>query len=170
MEFYVVDSINKNIRHRVLYDDVIMCQSHKNGCSIILDNRPSIFLKNTIDSVYDFYFRRHNAFIRSSAHHIVNTKHIVSAEEKKYSAELLLILTKNNQATLRGSHDYAYFILNGEYRPKKMAAKDSDEKDAIILSDIKKVNDIVREIKLKTGEDVSSRYVVKRYKQLKIQS
>ena len=170
MEFYVVDSINKSIRHRVLYDDVIMCQSHKNGCSIILNNRPSIFLKNTIDSIYDFYFRRHNTFIRSSAHHIVNINHIVSAEEKKYSGELLLMLTNKNQATLRSSHDYAYFILNGEYRPKKIAAKDSDEKDAIILSNTKNVRDIVSEIKLKTGEDVTSRYVVKRYKQLKIQS
>lgn len=170
MEFYVIDSINKNIRHRVLYDDVIMCQSHKSGCSIIIDNRPNIFLKNTIDSVYDFYFRKQKSFIRSSAHHIVNTRHIVSAEEKKYAAELLLILTKNNQATLRSSHDYAYFILYGEYRPKKSLTEDSNEKDAIILSDTKNVRDIVSEIKLKTGEDVSSRYVVKRYKQLKIQS
>lgn len=169
MEFYVIDSMNKSIRHKVLYEDVIMCHLYRGGCVIVLNKKPDIPMKNTIDSIYDFYFKRHKSFIRASANHIVNTQHIISAEEKKYSNELSLTLTNNNKAILRRSHDYAYFILNGEYKTKKTQTEDSEAKDVIIMSDIKNVRDVVEAIKKTTGEDVSPRYVVKRYKQLKIQ-
>jgi hypothetical protein len=169
MEFYVVDSVNKSIRHKVLYEDVIMCHLHRGGCVIVMAKRPDIPMKNTIDSIYDFYFKRNKSFIRASSNYIVNTHHIISAEERKFSNEILLTLTNNNKAVLRRSHDYAYFILNGEHRPKKNQIEDSDAKDAIIMSDIKNVHDVVEAIKKTTGEIVNSRYVVKRYKQLKIQ-
>jgi hypothetical protein len=170
MEFYVVDSMDKNIRHRVLYEDVIMCHLHRGCCVIVLAKKPDITMKNSIDSIYDFYFKKNKSFIRASANYIVNTNHILSAEEKKYSSELSLTLTNNNKAMLRRAHDYAYFILNGEYKNKTTQIQDSDAKDDIILSDIKNAHDIVAAIKKLTGEDVSVRYVVKRYKQLKIQS
>lgn len=167
MEFYVIDSTDKRIRHRVSCEDIIMCYSFKDGCYIVLVNRPDIVLKNSIDSIYDFYFKKLPMFIRSSANHIINTNHIITAEERSYSDEMLITLTNNNKAMLRRGHEYAYFILNGHKKPKA-GIKNSEDKDKIIMSDIKDAKQIVQEIYEATGERVNTRWVVKRYKELKI--
>ncbi len=118
--------------------------------------------------MYDFYFKKLSMFIRSSANHIINTNHIITAEEKPYSEELLITLTGNNKAALRKGHDYAYFILNGQKRGTTVV-ENSEAKDQIIMSEITDVKKIVNEIYKQTGETVTTRWVVKRYKQLKIQ-
>lgn len=169
MEFYVVDSENKKLRHRVPYADVISCHSVTGGCTIVLNGRPSITLKNSIDVVFDFYFKKITGFIRSSENFIVNTSHILTAEEREFSSNIQLTLTGNNIVMLRRSHDYAYFIMNGQMR-RKAAIINCDVKDKLVMSDIKDIRQIVTEIRKATGEAVSSRWVLKRYKQLKIQS
>jgi hypothetical protein len=165
MEFYVTDSVNNNLRHRVVYDDVIFCHSFADGVILHLHNKSNIILKNSVDVIYDFYFKKPSQFIRSSEHHIVNTSHIKSAEE--LGNEIVLHLTNDLKAKLRRSHEYAYFIINGQKKVKD-AIENCEVKDALVMSEIKDIRQIVDSIKKATGDVVTSRWVVKRYKQLKI--
>ena len=136
---------------------------------MVINNKPNIILKNSIDVVFDFYFKNIPGFIRSSENFIVNTSHILTAEETEFSSTIRLTLTGNNSVMLRRSHDYAYFILNGHVR-KKTPITNCDVKDALVMSDVKNVRDVVTEIKKATGESVTARWVIKRYKELKIKS
>lgn len=165
MEFYVTDSVNKNLKHRVVYDDVIFCHSFAGGVILHLHNKSNIILKNSVDVIYDFYFKKPSQFIRSSEHHIVNTSHITTAEE--LGNEIVLHLTDGLKATLRRSHEYAYFIING-HKKEKNSVENCEIKDALVMSDVKDIKEIVNAIKKTTGDVVTSRWVVKRYKQLKI--
>jgi hypothetical protein len=171
-ELYIVDGSNKNVRHRLEYDDIINVQTFDGGRSIIhtASTDRVILINNSVALLFDFYFKRHPHFIHASEHHIVNTSHIIYAEGNIYEAALRLTLFKGHIATLRMSHPYAYFIINGRQKKRKSEIEDCEKKDAIILSDIKSVRETVDAIYKNTGEKVTPRYVTKRYKQLKINS
>lgn len=170
-ELYVTDAYNKNVRHKLVFDEIIVVKSFADSRSAVyaIGDRV-VHLNNSISSVFDFYFRKQPTFIHASEHHIINTKHIITAEANIYDGALKINLTNNHVATLRRTHQYAYFIINGEPRKKKPLVENCQIKDDIIMSEIKNTRDIVDEIFRATGQRVTSRWVVKRWKQLKINS
>jgi hypothetical protein len=125
-------------------------------------------IPNSLNMIYDFYFSKNPLFILAKDA-IVNKEYIITAILQPYDGAIKLVLQKNHTAWLMRSHPYAYFIMNGEYKTKSASASQhSDIKDGIIMSDTKNVQDVIREIHDATGEVVTSRYIIKRYKQLKI--
>ncbi len=170
-ELYVTDGGNKELRIRLVYDEIVLIKTFNTTNSIVhLTSGKTILLGNSVSLLFDFYFKRQPEFIHASEHHIINTNYIVSVVINIYDAELKVNLVNNLTANLRKGHSYAYFIINGIYKKKKGATEDCSKKDAIIMSDIKNIKDIVAEIARATGEKVTARYVLKRYKELKINS
>lgn len=170
-ELYVCDAYNKSVKHRLVYDSIVIVKTFDTSkTGIHTSDGRVILLDNSLSLVFDFYFKSHPDFIHASEHHVINRRHIVFAEVKSYDTNLKVTMSNKDIATLRRSHPYAYFIINGHPRKRKSSVEDTHIKDVIILSDKKKTKDIVDEIFKTTGEKVTSRYVVKRYKQLKINS
>lgn len=170
-ELYVTDGKNRNLRIRLMYDDIILIKtSSKNTATVCLASGKEITLNNSLPLLYEFYFKKRPNFIHASEHHIINTSYILSAEGNVYDTELKINLCNNLIARLRKSHPYAYFIMNGVIKKRKSAVTDCEKKDAIIMSSLHYTKDIVAEILRVTGEKISPRYVIKRYKELKINS
>jgi hypothetical protein len=166
MEFYIRKKGDKHTLQRVYFEDVVMVSIWVNGLAIHLAGKPYLFIDGTIETVYDLFFRKNKSFIRASAHYIVNTNHIVSAELLPDNVKLTL--TDNKTAVLRNGHDYAYFIQHNRYKDeKKNPPIDSEAKDLIIIKEGADVNSIIAEIKETTGEVVNRRYIVRRYRELK---
>jgi hypothetical protein len=169
MEFYIIKKGDKHIFQRVSFEDVVMVSIWVNGLAIHLAGKPYLFIDGTIETVYDLFFRKNKSFIRASAHYIVNTNHIVSAE--LLPDNIKLYLTDNKTAVLRNGHEYAYFIQHNRYKDEKRnPLTDSDAKDAIIIKENSDVNSIIAEIREATGEVVNRRYIVRRYRELKSES
>lgn len=167
MEFYIPDPKDKNVRHRLVFEEIIICkQSGVDKCVIHLNDGRTHQMNNSIKSVYDFYFRAKDGFIMSE-HSIINTRYIISAILDNYEPGVKLVLHKNQTAVIPRSHAYAYFIMNNQYRNAK-TIENTDVKDSIIMIPNKTVEETIREIKEATGEVVTRRYIVKRYKQLQI--
>lgn len=170
-ELYVTDGNNRELRIRLVYDEIVLIKTFNTTNSIVhLTSGKTVFLGNSVSLLFDFYFKRQPVFIHASEHHIINTNHITSVAVNIYDAELKVNLINNLTAKLRKAHPYAYFIINGVHKKRKSATEDCSRKDAIIMSDIKHIKDIVAEIAKATGERVTARYVLKRYKELKINS
>lgn len=162
--FYIRTKGDKHIYHRVFYQDVVMCDVWASGVKIHLADKPSLWVEATIETLYDLFFRRNKSFIRASAGFIVNTNHIVTAEMKPDGVKLTL--TDKKEATMRNAHDYTYYIQHNR-RKDEMVTDDTPEKDAIILSQ-RDVNETIREIKETTGEVVTRKYVVRRFRELSL--
>lgn len=162
--FFIRTKGDKDIYHRVLLDQVVMCDVWATGVRIHFPDKPYLWVESTIETLYDLFFRKNKSFIRSAAGFIVNTDHIVTAEMK--SDGVRLILTDKKEAFLRTGHDYTYFIQNNK-RKDEVVIEDTPEKDAIILN-TSDVNMAISKIMATTGESVTRKYIVKRFKELSI--
>lgn len=162
--FYIKTKGDKHIYHRVHYNDVVMCDVWASGVRIHFPDKPYLWVEATIETLYDLFFRRNKSFIRASAGFIVNTDHIVTAEMKPDGVKLML--TDKKEAFLRNGHDYTFFIQNNKKRDE-MITEDTKDKDDIILA-TPDVNMAIVKIYETTGESVSRRYIVKRFKELSL--
>ena len=167
MEVYLPDTKNRMLRHRIVFEDLIFIESLDENSMIYMTRGRTLLVEMPIEKLYDWFFKRQaKNLMRTHAEFIVNTHHIISAEESKTQSYVTLHLSDGYRALLRKSHEYAFFIQNGYYK-KKDSTTHCDIKDAIIMGDIKDVHQIMSIIKKTLGEDVSHRYITARYKQLK---
>ena len=162
--FYIKTKGDKHLYQRVYYQDVVMCDVWASGVRIHLSDKPYLWVESTIETLYDLFFRKNKQFIRASAGFIVNTDYIVSAEFTPDGVRLLMADKK--EALLRNAHDYAYYIQNNKRRDE-VVVEDTPEKDAIILS-TSDVSVAIAKIQEATGESVSRKYIVRRYKELSL--
>ena len=162
--FFIKTKGDKHIYHRVFYQEVVMCDVWASGVRIHLSDKPYLWVEAAIETLYDLFFRKNKSFIRASAGFIVNTEHIVSAEMKPDGIKLLMADKK--EALLRSGHDYAFYIQTNR-RKDEMVIEDSQEKDDIILS-TPDVTVAIAKIQEATGESVSRKYIVRRFKELSI--
>jgi hypothetical protein len=162
--FYIKVKGEKHIYHRVAYNEVIMCDTFMSGVRIHRFDKPYLWVEATVETLYDLFFRKNKEFIRASAHFIVNTNHIISAEMRMDNVKLTL--SDKKEAILRTGHDYNYFIQNNRRRDEEVV-HDTPEKDAIILAQ-EGVPETIQKIKEVTGESVSRKYIVKRFKELSL--
>lgn len=162
--FYIRTKGDRHIYHRVHYSDVVMCDVWASGVRIHFSDKPYLWVEATIETMYDLFFRKNKSFIRASAGFIVNTDCIVTAEMKPDGVKLML--TDKKEALLRSGHDYTFYIQNNRRRDE-VVVEDSQEKDAIILS-TPDVTVAIAKIQEATGESVSRKYIVKRYKELSL--
>lgn len=162
--FYIKSKGDKHIYHRVYYQEVVMCDVWANGVRIHFPDKPYLWVEATIETMYDLFFRKNKSFIRASAGFIVNTDHIVTAELKPDGVKLML--TDKKEALLRNGHDYTFYIQNNKRRDE-VVVTDTPEKDAIILS-TPDVTVAIAKIQEATGESVSRKYIVKRFKELSL--
>jgi len=162
--FYIKTKGDKHIYHRIRYQDVVMCDVWASGVRIHLADKPYLWVEATIETLYDLFFRKNKLFIRASTGFIVNTEHIVTAEHMPDRVKL--VLTDKKEATLRTGHDYNYYIQNNR-RKDEAVIENTPEKDAIILAE-SDVNTAIAKIKEATGESVSRKYIVNRFKELSL--
>jgi hypothetical protein len=162
--FFIKTKGDKHIYHRVFYQEVVMCDVWASGVRIHLADKPYLWVEAAIETLHDLFFRKNKSFIRASAGFIVNTEHIVSAEMRPDGIKLLMADKK--EALLRSGHDYAFYIQTNR-KKDEMVIEDSQEKDDIILS-TPDVTVAIAKIQEATGESVSRKYIVRRFKELSI--
>jgi hypothetical protein len=162
--FYIKAIGDKQIYHRIFFDQVVMCDVWANGVRIHLHDKPYLWVEATVETLFDLFFRKNKSFIRASANFIVNTDYVLTAEFKP-DGGVRLCLADKKEAVLRTGHEFAYFIQNN--KRKDEGIENTPEKDAIISS-TPDVNMAIVKIYEATGESVTRRYVVQRFKYLSI--
>ena len=167
MEFFIEDEVKRKW-HRVLSEDIIMCEEKGKMVHVFRAGKPTIFTAISIDGFHKKYLKKEERFIRTSSEHIVNMDRVISMSERK--GMFYLEMEENNEALLRKSHPYAYMIqANDRKLPKEDLANASDQQkwiDKIITtySDCNAISDMVFE---KTGIKLTTRDIRQRYKRIK---